>query len=132
MHIDSKQVFKPLSRVIVRNLCAYFSHPLHYCREVDFDGICLDSKLGGRFDSLGNLTCLEKGLRWHTAVVQTIAAEEGSLDQADLGAEAGRSHRSDEATCTGTDHDEVIVALVRVLPPKRVNVCISLAVRFVK
>ena len=113
VHINSK-LLKSFSRVVVRDLRANISHPLHDCREVDFDGICLnfDPKLSGRLDSLGNLACFEEGFRWNTAIVQTITTKECSLNYANFGPETGRSHRSDQATRPTANHNQVILALI--------------------
>jgi len=58
-------------------------------------------------------------LRRHAACVQAVTPEPIALDQCHPRAKSGRADGVDEAGCAAPDHDEVVRALRRRVPPAR-------------
>ena len=104
------EVSKTLSRIGRADVGALLPHPCHCfvkvyrCsfRNVNAEGCCVAH--GG-----GDSCRADDAFGWHAPDVQAIAAHQLTLDQSDARSESSCSGGGDQARCSGSDNDKVIL-----------------------
>jgi hypothetical protein len=113
-----------LGTVVLADLGAHPAHPLHGRPEGIVAGGQPVREGRQRLRCRAPLArCRDQGLRWYTAHVEAVAAEQAALDQRHLRSQRGGDGGSDQtAGSTANDEQVVAVARLRILPVRWMHV----------